>query len=119
MEDQIRQLEVRLLQPEVRRTPEEVAKLLAPEFIEFGSSGQIFTKAQILEVLKHEEPFRWSFEEFKTSQLAPGTVLATYRAVRHGASGEPPIRSLRSSIWKYIDDHWQMVFHQGTALGEA
>jgi hypothetical protein len=28
------------------------------------------------------------------------------------------MRSLRSSIWKFMDDRWQMVFHQGTVLGE-
>ena len=118
MEEHVRQLEERLLQPEVRESAAEVATLLAPAFMEFGSSGRIFTKSQIIEALQGEEPVWRALEEFKTSLLAPGVVLATYRAVRYGAGGEPPMRSLRSSIWKFMDDRWQMVFHQGTVLGE-
>jgi hypothetical protein len=42
----------------------------------------------------------------------------TYRVIRQGTADEPPIYSLRSSIWKLIDDRWQMVFHQGTLTQE-
>jgi hypothetical protein len=110
MEEHIRQLEERLLQPEVRQSAAEVATLLAPAFIEFGSSGRTFTKSQIIEALQSEEPGRRALEEFKTSLLAPGVVLATYRAVRYGGSEEPPRRSLRSSIWKFMDDPGFSVF---------
>ena len=43
-----RRLEERLLQPEVRQSAEAVADLLADDFIEFGSSGQVFNKQQII-----------------------------------------------------------------------
>jgi hypothetical protein len=118
VEEHIRQLEERLLQAEARKSAQEVATLLAPAFIEFGSSGRTFTKSQIIEALQREEPARRSLEEFKTSLLAPGVILATYRVVLYGAGGEHPMRSLRSSIWKFMDHRWQMVFHQGTVLGE-
>jgi len=118
MEEHVRQLEERLLQPEVCHAAVEVARLLAPAFREFGSSGRIFTKSQLIEALQGEEPVRRSLEEFQTVLLAPGVILATYCAVRYGAGGEPPRRSLRSSIWTCLDDRWQMIFHQGTLLGE-
>ena len=60
VEEHIRQLEERLLQPEVRKSVAEVAMLLAPAFIEFGSSGRMFTKSQIIEALQCEEPARRS-----------------------------------------------------------
>ena len=118
LEDHLRQLEERLLQPNVRKSAEEVSELLAHEFIEFGSSGRIFDKQQIIASLQMEPTVRRSLVDFKTWILAPGVVLVTYRAIRQGAPGEPPIYSLRSSIWKLIDGRWQMVFHQGTLSQE-
>jgi hypothetical protein len=118
LEDHLRQLEERLLQPSVRRSAEEVSELLAREFIEFGSSGRIFDKQQIIASLQTEPAVRRLLVDFNTSVLAPGIVLVTYRVIRQGTSDEPPIYSLRSSIWKLIDDRWQMVFHQGTLTQE-
>jgi hypothetical protein len=118
IEQQLRELEERLLQSEVRRSADYVGALLADEFIEFGSSGRVFNKQQIIDNLTDEPQIRRSLVDFKTLPLAPGLVLATYRAVRHGGPGEPPIYSLRSSIWKLIDDRWRMVFHQGTLSKE-
>ena len=40
--DHLRTLEERLLQPDVRRSAQAVASLLADEFVEFGSSGRVF-----------------------------------------------------------------------------
>lgn len=114
IEQQLRELEERLLQSEVRRSSDYVGTMLADEFIELGRSGRVFDKQQIIDNLQAEPQIRRSLVDFKTMPLAPGLVLATYRAVRHGGTGEPPIYSLRSSIWKLIDDRWRMVFHQGT-----
>lgn len=114
IEQHLRVLEERLLQLEVRNSSDDVAALLADDFIEFGSSGQVFDKRQIIDNLQAEPQIRRSLVDFKTLPLAPGLVLATYRAVRYGDPGEPPIYSLRSSIWKVIEDRWQMIFHQGT-----
>ena len=111
-----RQLEERLLQAEVRQSAPELAELLADDFIEFGSSGRVFNKSQIIASLSHETPERRSLTEFKAVFLAPGVVLTTYRAFRHRAT-DTPITSLRSSIWKLIEGRWQMIFHQGTPAG--
>jgi hypothetical protein len=119
LEDHLRQLEEHLLQPNVRKSAEEVSELLADEFMEFGSSGRIFDKRHIIESLRIEPTARRSLVDFKTSALAPGIVLVTYRAVRQGAPGEQPIYSLRSSIWRLIDGRWQMLFHQGTSSKES
>jgi hypothetical protein len=119
LEDHLRRLEERLLQPTVRKSAEEVFEVLADEFIEFGSSGRIFDKRQIIASLQMEPTVHRSLRDFKTSVLAPGVVLVTYRAVRQGAPGEQPSYSLRSSIWKSIDGRWQMLFHQGTSSKES
>jgi hypothetical protein len=119
LQDHLRQLEERLLQPNVRKSGQEVSELLAHEFIEFGSSGRIFDKQQIIASLQMEPTVRRSLVDFKTLILAPGVILVTYRVVRQGVvPNEQPIHSLRSSIWKLIDGRWQMVFHQGTQSQE-
>ncbi len=119
LEHYLRQLEERLLPPDVRKSVEEVSELLANEFIELGSSRRIFDKRHIIARLQMEPTVRRSLLDFKTSVLAPGVVSVTYRAVRQGAvPGAQPIHSLRSSIWKLIDGRWQMLFHQGTPSQE-
>ena len=53
-ESLLRQLEERLLQPDVRKSVKDVMDLLADEFIEFGSSGRVFDKQQIINSLQNE-----------------------------------------------------------------
>ena len=112
----LRELEEKLLQANVRKTQERVAELLADEFVEFGSFGHRYNKAQIIESLQAESSVRRSLSEFHVMLLAPDVALATYQVVQHT---EPPVRSLRSSIWILRDGHWKMVFHQGTLTDGA
>ncbi len=111
-----RRLEKRLLQPDVRKSAQDVADLLANDFIEFGSSGHTFNKQQIIDALQHESPLQISLTDFRALVLAPDVVLVTYRAIRHDIAESQTITSLRSSIWKLIEGRWQIVFHQGTVL---
>ncbi|MEH2085769.1 nuclear transport factor 2 family protein [Nostoc sp.] len=117
----LRELEERLLQPDFRKSAKDITDLLADEFIEFGSSGRVFNKQQIIESLQNE-PIQSLAQrlitEFKTLVLATGVVLVTYRIVRH-ISDEQPVHSLRSSIWKLNNDRWKIIFHQGTLLRES
>jgi hypothetical protein len=114
----LRQLEERLLHADVRKSAQALADLLADDFIEFGSSGRVFNKRQIIESLQHEPATPRTLMDFRTSVLAPGVRLVTYRAIRHGGADGQPMYSLRSSIWKLIAGRWQMVFHQGTPAPE-
>jgi hypothetical protein len=108
-----------LLQPEVRRAAAEVVALLAEGFIEFGSSGRVYCREQIIEALRRESPMQRSLTHFKTSVLAPGVVLVTYCAVRQRGSAASPELSLRSSIWKLMDGRWQIIIHQGTVARDV
>lgn len=110
------QLEVRLLQPDVRHSSSELGQLLADEFVEFGSSGRVYDKKSIIEELGNESTIQISVADFKTVLLASDSVLITYRAVFVEGKGGPITHSLRSSIWKLRDGDWQMVFHQGTPI---
>jgi hypothetical protein len=118
--DILRGLEEALLKPEVRRSADQVGRLLADDFIEFGSSGRVFDKAQIIEALQGEESdpaIRIELTDFSVRQLAPAVMLVTYRTTRSGPSAPQGYR-LRSSIWKLMEERWQMVFHQGTPAAD-
>lgn len=106
----LQELEESLLQSSARK-PELVSQLLSDEFVEFGSSGRTFTKGQVIASLHAEPPVKCTATEFDFKLLAPQTALITYRACRHS---EPPVFSIRSSIWQQRNGQWQMVFHQGT-----
>ncbi|MEH6940079.1 DUF4440 domain-containing protein [Bacillus sp. JJ664] len=105
----LQELEQQLIAPETRTKPVEVDKLLADNFFEFGSSGNVWYKKDFvgddgLSVLK------MTLSEFEIYPLSEDTVLATYYI-----KDETRMQNtLRSSIWKFIDGRWQMFFHQGT-----
>ena len=107
-----------MLQPEIRKSTDDLEILLAEDFIEFGSSGRIFDKQQIVESLPHSPTVRMTIKDFETKALAPDVVLTTFRVVKHNEPRSEMRHSLRSSIWKHIDGRWQMVFHQGTPTME-
>jgi hypothetical protein len=114
----LQQLEEYLLQPLARKSSQEVSRLLADEFIEFGSSGRIYNKQQTLAALQHETPVQRTLTNFYAHALAPDVALVTYYIIRQAEPGTPPAHSLRSSIWQFLDDRWQMLFHQGTPTQE-
>ena len=110
----LRQLEESLTQPDVRHSREALARLLAEDFREFGSSGRIFDRQRIIEALQGQPQLHIEIEDFEVQCLAPDLALATYRGrVVMPASGTR-LNSLRSSIWRRREDRWEMVFHQGT-----
>ena len=115
--DLLRSLEEQLLRPDTRRSADKVSDLLADEFVEFGSSGRVFDKAQIIESLRQEQEarsVRRTITDFSATSLATETVLITYRLIVCRDTSEEERHTLRSSIWKLINGRWQMVFHQGT-----
>lgn len=106
----LRELEESLLQPDVRKSHELVA-LLTDDFIEFGSSGRIYTKADLVAALQAETPSVQTTSNFKVQFLGPQAALLTY-FIRREAT--PPVFTLRSSVWQLRGQQWRMVFHQAT-----
>ncbi len=113
---QLRKLEEDLLQPEIRKDREAVAALLADDFYEFGSSGKVFSKPDIIQALQTDQPAQISIADFRVQSLNTEVALVTYRAVKQGEAGREIRTSLRSSVWVIRDERWQMLFHQGTIV---
>lgn len=112
------QLEQRLLSPAARRNGEELSHLLAADFIEFGVSGNIWNKADVVEQLPKEHFTQRTISQFAVKPLSEHTALVTYHCHVETLGQQRSIGSLRSSIWRKQDEQWQMVFHQGTLLSQ-
>ncbi|WP_202080448.1 DUF4440 domain-containing protein [Caldalkalibacillus salinus] len=102
------ELEKRLM----KYDPKDLDTLLAEDFYEIGSSGQVYRKHDQL-VAAHKETtlkIAYTVSDFDMKLLAPDIALVTYQTTRH----HDMKISLRSSIWQLKHNQWQMTFHQGT-----
>ncbi|MFF1451370.1 DUF4440 domain-containing protein [Streptomyces sp. NPDC058274] len=105
--------ELRLLDPEIRRSPEQVGALLHPEFHEFGASGRRWDRSSVIAMLaaSAEPGVRASVTSgMRGVQLAADLVHLTFDTEHNGA------RVHRSSLWRRIGEEWLLYFHQGTPL---
>lgn len=100
-----------MLHPETRANPRRMRELLRDDFIEFGSSGRVYEKRMLIDMLAKEEHAEVVIRDFSVRELAAETALVTYRSV--GQSGQ---EARRSSIWVKEADGWRMAFHQGTRI---
>jgi hypothetical protein len=116
--EELLELEKRLLDPDLRRTPEKLAHFLADDFAEFGSGGHAYDKKRILFLLRKQVPTRLQIEEFRAIEISASAALVTYRACSESTRTNAARYSLRSSLWMQRNGAWQMVFHQGTTVPE-
>ncbi|MEU9009188.1 nuclear transport factor 2 family protein [Streptomyces sp. NPDC048479] len=103
--------EFRLLDPMVRSSPQLLADLFHPEYLEFGTSGRRWDRASILATLMARDvpaPRPITTSEMKGVQLAPDVVHLTFET-ESGAH-----RAHRSSLWRLTNGNWLLYFHQGT-----
>ena len=114
----LRELEASLLTNAVRKDGARVAELLAEEFCEFGSSGGVYFKEDTVAALQGESEIRIAMKEFACRPVAEDAMLVTYRSVRTAEDGTM-VTALRSSLWVFREERWQMLFHQGTRMDAA
>ncbi|MBA2709478.1 MAG: nuclear transport factor 2 family protein [Tatlockia sp.] len=108
LEKLILQLEQSLLDSSVRKSFEQLNKLIADDFVEFGSSGKIYNKQDCIDP---NEKFRnFKMIDFEIKELSKEVILANYKTIEEDAV------TLRSSVWKHYGNEWKMLFHQGTKV---
>ncbi len=110
-QDELEELELELLDPESRRDAGRVRELLSDDFIEFGSSGRVYEKRMLVEMIAKEERAKVLIRDFAVRELSESVALVTYRTV--GQAGQ---EARRSSVWVNDGGKWKMVFHQGTRI---
>ncbi|SER59795.1 ribonuclease HI [Propionibacterium cyclohexanicum] len=100
-----------LLTDAVRSNAARLRVLLHPEFVEYGSSGRIWTRNRLMAQI---EPLGGStrLEVLGSARLGPDALLLRWRAT------SPSGTSLRSSVWVRDDSlgrpRWRLLFCQGT-----
>ncbi|WP_416066465.1 DUF4440 domain-containing protein [Rhizobium sp. ZK1] len=120
--EEIREREEALHRHEVRHSREALEELLADGFAEFGSSGVVYRRDVMIELLLQEENYAGDAPlqaaDYALTPISVDAGLLTYRTWRTQPDGSER-HVLRSSIWKHDGRRWQMLFHQGTQTSSA
>ncbi len=85
LQDEILELEERLAAPAVRASADALDRLISDEFVEFGSSGRVYTKHEVISQMLAAPGITASFADFRVLAVSPDVALATYRTGRHFA----------------------------------
>ncbi|MGE3975724.1 MAG: DUF4440 domain-containing protein [Bdellovibrionales bacterium] len=112
--DQLKNLEESLWRSETRFDPNYIENVLATDFFEFGRSGRLYSRAEIIAVSPQEINAQLPLQNFQVHPLDENNALVTYLSeVKY----EHLERANRCSIWSKTRDGWKLRFHQGTPLG--
>jgi hypothetical protein len=108
LQEHLHSLEERLLHPDREKDRHQLTSLLAPDFKEFCTSGRVFNLAQLTDSLLNSPPRAATMTHFYVMPLGEDAALATYHITTSNST------SHHSSLWVKRNNHWQMLFHQGT-----
>lgn len=107
---EIEALEKELHTSSARKSKQMLNDLLADDFQEFGKSGYIYNKQDIIKHLPAASAQIPNAHAFKVKALDQNAFLVTYKTI------ENETHVLRSSIWMLSKGRLQMTFHQGTCM---
>ena len=111
----IYELETNLLKQEVRASVEKLNTLIADNFIEYGSSGLIYDKKNILERLPQGSSQTYHLYDFQCLNLSEDIIQTRFKIDIINLD-KTKVTSLRTSLWKKTNNNWQIFFHQGTPI---
>jgi hypothetical protein len=108
--NQLRRLEESLWRAETRFNRNHMNQVLAPDFLEFGRSGRVYAREDVLDV--PPQPINATLAEFTVRSIAPNVALLTY--LSELTYDEVKEVANRSSLWSRHSGAWRIRFHQGT-----
>ncbi|MBC7836489.1 DUF4440 domain-containing protein [Acetobacteraceae bacterium] len=106
-------LEESLWIPEIRFDQVYMDNLLTPDFFEFGRSGKIYNREQILSRRPQAINATFPLKNFKVELITSEVAQVTY--VSEVMYDKLEIGN-RSSIWLKTPTGWKLRFHQGTVV---
>lgn len=112
----IKDLELELLDPKVRKDKKRLSQLLSEDFMEIASSGVIFNKEDILKNLPKQNNIEWKVSNLKVKEISQNIFLINYKIKKTDIKNNIVTNSIRTSLWKDFNGNWKMVFHQGTLI---
>jgi hypothetical protein len=107
-------LEWSLWHPGTRFDPAYMDQVLAPDFLEFGRSGRVWTRHATLAVPRQD--FDATLTGLTVARVAGDVALVTYVSEARFDQVE---RANRASLWRCDARRWRLRFHQGTPLPAA
>ncbi len=109
----LQRLEEELWREETRFDIPFMEQVLAEDFFEFGRSGRIYNRDQILTATRQPIDAVIPLPDFAVRMLAEDVALVTYnsKAAYNGVLE----KACRNSIWSRTSTGWVIRFHQGTA----
>lgn len=116
LKKKIKELELELLKPTVRKNKKILKELIDDNFVEIASTGIVINKNDVLESLLKENKIEWKVSNMKVVEIAEGLFLVTYKVTKSILKNNTKISSLRSSIWKNYNGKFKIIFHQGTLI---
>ena len=115
--DELKLLQAETHKGEVRADRARLEQLLHTEFIEIGSSGEVYSRAEVLDEFDGRPPtYQVCAQDYRAERLAEGLVLLNYKSAHVGAGGTLERHTLRTSLWQLTDKGWRLRFHQGTPI---
>lgn len=112
----IKELELSLLKPEVRSSRDTLDKLLADDFVEHGTSGNTYSKLDILERLPNSPGnTKYTMSDFSVEMLSEDVAIAKFKTEKI-ADGKDKVISQRISHWRKTNKGWQIFFHEGKRI---
>jgi hypothetical protein len=109
--DTLQQLEESLWRSETRFDPEYMNHVLSPDFFEFGRSGRVYRRDEIMAMSAGE--IDATLKNFTVHLIDTNVALVTY--ISEVKSDQIEIVN-RSSLWTRTNGRWQIRFHQGTPV---
>lgn len=114
MHKTIYELETSLLEPGIRSSFEKLNNLISDDFKEFGSSGLVYNKQNILERLpSNTDKTVYSVSDFEIVHLSENIIMSHFKTERI-INNTNKSSSLRTSLWRNENGVWKIFFHQGT-----
>ena len=108
----LQRLEEDLWRPEIRFDRAQLEGVIAPDFFEYGRSGRVHSREDILATAPEHFETQLPLRNFDARLLGPDIAQLTYDSiVRYDGEW---LYSRRSSIWSRSSGKWLLRFHQGT-----
>lgn len=108
---QIESFERELVSMDVRKDTKRISELLSDEFQEFGSSGGVIRKHDVVDAAENPGTTMYQLDGFNFKALGEAYILVTYRSVTSSHAV-----AHRSSIWANEFGRWRMLHHQSTLV---
>jgi hypothetical protein len=97
-----------------------IEEALAEDFHELATDGRLYSKSDIMPMLKDITIEDFDLSDFKVFPIDADSVVITYvSTVKGNYKGQPfPPRNAISSVWVRRHGSWKIVFHQATPVPE-